>query len=337
MTGENSAILVTGGAGYIGATIVRALSDNGYAPIVLDNLTAGDPANLRDVQHVVGDVRIADDLDAAFQLAPRVEAVIHCAALVSVPDSWRRPAEFESVNVEGTRGVLDALRRHGCNRLLFSSSAAVYGDHAEDVLSEILPLRPTSPYGRTKEQAEKAIAEVVRVTNLRAILFRYFNPIGADPLLRTGPLQGATTVLSRMLDAEEREEPFRITGTTLSTPDGTGVRDYVHVWDLAMAHIAGLEKLAQPVEGELLAAEALNLGTGTGTSVLELVQMMRHITGTSVEIEPLPVRAGDIEVAIADTRLAGTRIGWQPQLTLERAISDAIAWRKTRERLPPGT
>lgn len=318
-------VLVTGGAGYIGSTVASALADAGHRPVLLDDLSTGRPDFLRRHAFYVGDV--ADRRLVRLVLAenPDIRVVVHCAARVVVPESVADPATYYDTNITGTLQLVRTLLECDVTRLVFSGSAAIYEAGADFTVHEDSAWRPVSPYARTKAVAEWMLADLAAATDLRAMSLRYFNPIGADPALRTGSPQPAPShVLGRLISAQVSGTPFRITGTDYPTPDGTGIRDYVHVWDLARAHVAAVERFDAALDGTR--CTAINVGTGRGTSVRELVAAFGRVTGRPVPTVDAPRRAGDVAGAHAQVDRAAERLGWRAALGLDDAIRDALAW-----------
>ncbi|MFE7651200.1 NAD-dependent epimerase/dehydratase family protein, partial [Streptomyces phaeoluteigriseus] len=260
-------VLITGGAGYIGSTVATACIEAGIEVVVLDDLSKGlevfgDGRNL-----YVGDIADHAVLDRLLADHPDIDAVVHCAARVVVPESVADPLGYYDSNVGKTIVLLQRLRDAGVPRVVFSSSASVYAGESGDGVDESGALAPASPYATTKAMVEQILADAAAAGDFRAIALRYFNPIGADPRLRTG-LQNPTPshALGKIMQAHASGEPFTITGTDWATRDGSGLRDYVHVWDLALAHVAAVQRfdrVATPDEPY----QVINLGTGDGVTV----------------------------------------------------------------------
>ncbi|MBP0491762.1 UDP-glucose 4-epimerase GalE [Roseomonas indoligenes] len=331
-----TAVLVTGGAGYIGGQAVLALLDAGYAPVVLDDLSTG----LRDavppgVPLVVGDVADAG-LVARTLRAHRAEAVMHFAASLVVPESVAHPLAYWRNNLAGTLGLLESCVAAGVRRLVFSSTAAVYGIPEVLPVREDVPCRPINPYGASKLAAERLIGDASAAHGLSFVALRYFNVAGADPAGRTGRRRPAAThLIATACDAAlGRRDSVTVYGDDYDTPDGTGVRDYVHVADLATAHVAALRHLLEG-GGNL----TLNCGYGRGHSVLAVLRAVERAAGRSVPHRIAPRRPGDPPalVAVAD----GVRqiLGWRPvHDSLDRIVGDALAWegRRAAPSLLPG-
>lgn len=326
-------VLATGGAGYIGAHVTLHLLRSGFEVVVLDNLATGSREALRRVaamagrqpRLIVGDLRDASALDAAF--ASGVDSVIHMAGLKSVADSALRPEDYYAVNVGGTAELLSAMRRHGTQRLAFSSSAVVYGLRDDAAIGEDAPMAPTSPYGRTKMVAEMLIDDMTAAEpGLRAISLRYFNPAGAEPGGRIGedPTAGGGNLFPSIARALLcGAGALSVFGSDYPTRDGTGVRDFVHVSDLARAHVAALAALARP---DAAAHERVNLGNGRGSSVLEVAQAFREVVGRDAPVRMAPRRPGDVAVSVADPSRAAALLGWRAELGLRRMCEDHWRW-----------
>lgn len=321
-------VLVTGGAGYIGSTVASACIDAGITPVILDNLSTGSADFVQDRIFYRGDVGSAGLLGKIFADHPDIEATIHCAALASVEDSVRDPLAYYRENVAKTTTLLESLLAHGCHRLIFSSSAAIYRADGQPAISESAAIGATSPYGRTKVMAEQMFADVAESSPLRVISLRYFNPIGADPAMRSGRPGGRSThALGLLIQAYQHGVPFKILGDRYATRDGTGLRDYVHVWDLALGHVAALRRFDAlvPPHGERR-YEAINLGSGSGATVRELITAFETVVGRRVRVQQVGPRAGDVPGAYASTVKAGELLGWTPTLSLPDGIRSALDW-----------
>lgn len=324
-------VLVTGGAGYIGSTVCSALEDRGHTPVVLDSLVQGRREFTRGRTFYQGDIRDAGLLSRVLDEHPDIGAAIHLAALIVVPESLEEPASYYSANVCGALTLFDTLIRRGVGRLIFSSSASVYASGDTLSVSEDSPLGPLSPYARTKAMTEAILADLCRApdSGARAIALRYFNPIGADPQLRSGPyLARGSHVLGRIMTAAAEGEPFSITGTDYPTRDGTGLRDYIHIWDLAQSHVRAVEGFngafaRAPTSDPFL---PINVGTGSGVTVRELVAAFEEASGRPLPHGEAPRRPGDSAGAAADITRARELLGWAPQHTTLEAIRDALRW-----------
>ena len=313
-------ILVTGGAGYIGSVTTAHLLDRGHDVRVLDDLSTGHrPAVPSAAQLVVGRIQDAAVLRRALDA---VDAVVHFASLSLVGESMQQPRHYFRENVGAAIALLDGMDVAGVSRIVFSSTAAVYGEPAVDVIDEDVALRPVNPYGHSKVMIERVLAEEARANGLSAMALRYFNACGADGPRgehhdpETHLIPRVCRTLLGTLDGE-----FRVFGDDHPTPDGTPVRDYVHVLDLATAHALAIEALGEP------GFEALNLGTGHGASVKEVLAAARTVTGHDIPLEVGPRRAGDPPKLVASNARARARLGWEPSASsMERILADAWAW-----------
>jgi len=311
-------ILVTGGAGYIGSVIVSRLTARGHDVVVYDDLSRGHRAAVAGgVPLVDGDVRDAGAVRDAL-LEGGCEAVVHMAALAEVAESVAEPARYRSVNVDGTAAVLAAARAADVDRLVFSSTAAVYGAPQRTPIDEDDALAPTNPYGETKLAAEELLWQARERDGLGATALRYFNACGADGACGEDH-DPESHLVPLALRAARDGTSIRVFGEDYPTPDGTCVRDYVHVADLADAHIAALEALPA-VQG------AFNLGTGSGDSVRAVLDAVEEVTGSTLRRESAPRRAGDPAVLVAGNRRAAERLGWRPRRSLADAVADAWEW-----------
>jgi UDP-glucose-4-epimerase GalE len=325
------AVLVTGGAGYIGSHTTKALAEGGWRPVVFDNLSSGRPDAARWGELVEGDVRDRDALTEAMR-RHAVIGVIHFAGLIEVGRSVRRPDLFYDHNVGGTAAVLSAMTECDVPRLVFSSSAAVYGDVGGSTgapIPEDAPKAPASPYGETKLVGEWMIGAHCRAFGQAAVALRYFNACGADSSGLLGEAHDPETHLIPLaIEAALGESPaLTVFGTDFSTPDGSCVRDYVHVSDLAAAHVAALS--APMATG---AFEAFNLGVGRGHSVFEVIAAVDAAVGRKTPYVVGPRRDGDPPSLVADPGLIRARLGWAPvQSDLGHIVETALNWRRSPE------
>jgi UDP-glucose 4-epimerase len=321
-------VLVTGGAGYIGSTVCSALLDRGIQPVILDNLVTGREQFTEGRIFYRGDIADGALVDEVFAAHPDIEAVIHCAALIVVPESVDNPLRYYRENVSKTVDLLDHLRRNGCTRVLFSSSASMYKPGEDFAVDESAALEPTSPYARTKFMVEGILGDVAAAGQIRAISLRYFNPIGADPKMRTGlQTRNPSHALGKMIVAWEAGETFTITGVDWPTRDGTGIRDYIHVWDLAMAHVQAVVRFDEILPEGGAGYEAINLGTGNGTTVRALVAAFNAVVGGELPVTEAPPRLGDAAGAFTRSSRAATRLDWQAEFTIEDGIRHSLEWR----------
>lgn len=323
-------ILITGGAGYIGAHCAKALARAGHEGVVFDSLLYGRREFVRWGPLIVGDVRDAGALRAALSLY-RFDAVLHFAALAHVGQSLADPDGYYDVNVNGTRNLLRAMREADVAKIVFSSTCAVYGEAPSLPIAERSPLAPINPYGFTKFACERMMDDFGAAYGLKSVRLRYFNAAGADPDGEIGEDHDPETHLIPLAigAALGQRPPLRILGVDYPTPDGTAIRDYIHVTDLAEAHVRALDYLIG--EGETM---AVNLGAGRGVSVGEIVAGVEKITGRSVPREAAARRLGDPAVLIADPAEARDTLGWiATRSRLDDILRDAAAWHSRRETL----
>jgi UDP-glucose 4-epimerase len=335
-------LLITGGAGFIGSHTCLVLLEAGHRLVVLDNFSNSSPESLRRVlelaglapgdprlQTIAGDIRSNDDLERAFQAAAQpIEAVVHFAGLKAVGESVQDPLRYWDVNVAGSRCLLAAMQRQGCRTLVFSSSATLYGLPEQVPIAESAPIQPINPYGHTKAAVEQLLADLAASeAGWRIARLRYFNPVGAHPSGRIGedplgPPNNLFPFISQV--AVGRRPELQVFGNDWPTPDGSGVRDYIHVMDLAEGHRAALHTLlAEPPQ--LL---TLNLGSGQGHSVLELVKAFEAASGRAVPYRMVDRRPGDAASTVANPELAAQRLGWRTQRSLSDICRDGWAWQQ---------
>jgi len=326
-------VLIAGGAGYIGSTIASACSDAGISPVILDLLVTGRREHAAGRAFYEGDIADGPLIDRIFTEHPDIDAVIHCAALIVVPDSVADPVGYYRANVAKSLDFAAHLLRNGCARLIFSSSAAIYRANEDLTVDEDSAIDPQSPYARTKAVCEAMFADIATSQPIRVLSLRYFNPIGADPKMRTGlQLRRPTHALGKMIQAQEEGVPFLITGTDWPTRDGSGIRDYIHVWDLAAAHVAALTRfdaLPGPVT-------VINLGTGAGTTVRELLAAFNRVADRPVEAREAGRRPGDTVGAYARIDRAERLLGWRPQYDLTESIRHSLQWAAIRDQVLSG-
>ena len=318
--------LVTGGAGYIGSHMVHALADAGERVVVLDNLTTGfDWSVPPDVPLVVGDT--GDQARVAALLAEhRVDAIIHFAASIVVPDSVRDPLGYYRNNTANSRALIETAVKHGVRHFIFSSTAAVYGNPARVPVREDDPTVPMSPYGWSKLMTEIMLRDAGAAHGLRYAILRYFNVAGADPRGRSGQsTKGATHLIKVAVETALGLRPkIEVFGTDYPTPDGTCIRDYIHVWDLVRAHSDALAYLRGG--GDCV---TLNCGYGRGFSVLEVIETVKRVSGVDFPVELRGRRAGDPAQIVASAERARTILGWQPQFDgLATIVRHALDWER---------
>lgn len=316
-------VIVTGGAGYIGSHACKALDQAGYHPVTFDNLSNGHEWSVKWGPLEKGDVNDRARLDDVFKkYAP--EAVLHFAGLIAVGESVKNPAIYYANNVSGSFTLLDAMRDHRVDRFIFSSTCAIYGEPEEIPMTENHPQAPVSPYGWTKLMIEKAAEHYHHAYGLHMAFLRYFNAAGADPDSETGEAHDPEThLIPLVLDAAlGKRDSITIFGEDYDTPDGTCIRDYIHVTDLVAAHVSALEYLeSNPT------CRAFNLGNGQGFSVHEVVGSVERVTGKTVNVEMGERRAGDAPRLVGDSRRAREELGWNPQYAdLDIIVETAWRW-----------
>jgi UDP-arabinose 4-epimerase len=318
-------VLVTGGAGYIGSHTAKALARAGYEPIVLDNFCRGHRWAVRWGPLLELDLADRAALDKVFR-EHRIGAVIHFAAFIAVGESMTAPAVYFRNNLVNTINLLEAMREHSVNRFVFSSTAAVYGDPQRVPLTEDHPQNPVNPYGETKLMVERTLAWFGRAYGLSWTALRYFNAAGADPGGEIGELHDPETHLIPLaIGAANGDIPeLHMFGTDYDTPDGTAIRDYIHVNDLADAHLRALERLSRGG-----ASGPFNLGTGHGYSVKQVLSAIERIGGRRVPVKTSPRRAGDAPILVADSSLAAKELGWTPAASLDHIVETAWNWYTT--------
>lgn len=331
-------ILITGGAGYIGSTICSALEDHGHTPIILDSLVTGREEFTRGHLFYKADIADPDAVRQIFTDHPDIFATIHCAALIVVPESVAQPYEYYRENVVKSMQFFYQLAELGRPRVVFSSSAAIYDVVPGFMVTEDSPLKPNSPYSRTKYMMEMVLQDFTHAYGLKGIALRYFNPIGADPQMRSGMhIQKPSHILGKLVEVALGEEPvFNITGTHWPTRDGTGIRDYIHVWDLAMAHVKAVEKFDSVIAAAADPATpytVINLGTGNGVTVRELVTAFEKVYGQQIPKAETPPRPGDVAGAFANADQARNLLAWEAELPIEQGIADALKWGELREEI----
>ncbi|MFZ0871136.1 MAG: UDP-glucose 4-epimerase GalE [Rhodanobacter sp.] len=322
---NHPAILVTGGAGYIGSHVVQQLSSRGERVVVIDNLVSGFRDAVRGAELVVGNVGDRS-LVAQILAEHRVGAVLHFAAHTVVPESVRDPLKYYGNNTCNTRNLLACCADAGVRQFLFSSTAAVYGMPASGVADEDTPTQPINPYGMSKLMSETMLRDLSATGAMRHVILRYFNVAGCDPQGRIGQSTPNATLLLKVAceHAVGKRDSLSIFGTDYDTPDGTGIRDYIHVEDLAAAHLRALDHLR--ADGESL---TLNCGYGHGYSVREVIDTVRRVSGRELKVIEQPRREGDSPMLIARADRLRSLLGWEPRHDdLEFIVRTALTWER---------
>ena len=329
-------VLVAGGAGYIGSTVCSALKEAGHTPIVLDSLIRGKEEFAKMNIFYKGDISDLDVLKKIVEEQGPIEYAIDFAALISVPESTEKVYEYYKNNVSKTIEFLNNLHTVGCNNIIFSSSASIYGSSDTIEVTEDAPHRPSSPYAKTKSMMEGIIEDFCDCYGMKGVLLRYFNPLGADPKLRTGAfIEKPSHILGKLLEAYNSEDKsFTVTGVDWPTPDGSGIRDYIHLWDLAKAHVKAVEKLPEIFNKEKdKNSIAINVGRGEGISVKELVSTFEDVIGEKLNVSEGPARPGDVAGAFANCDLSRELLDWKTELTVNQAMQDSLKWEEKKKEL----
>lgn len=333
---EKGKILVTGGAGYIGSHTAWELVKSGYEPVLIDNFSKSDVTLLKGLETLMGrkpQFYQGDCVDPSFLkqvfLLHEFKAVIHFAAYKSVGESVQFPIKYYQNNINSLLSLLEAMAQHGVYDLIFSSSCTVYGQPKTIPVAETAPFQKAeSPYGATKQLCERILEDAPK-QNFRVVSLRYFNPIGAHPSSMLGELPiGVPGNLVPFVTqtAIGKRDKLVVFGNDYDTPDGSNIRDFIHIVDLAKAHVSALTHLLDKGEGP--GYDYFNLGTGHGNSVLEVIRAFEKVNHLKVNVEIGPRRPGDVEKTFADVTKARTVLGWKAELTLEDALRDAWNWEK---------
>ncbi|ANQ53457.1 UDP-galactose-4-epimerase [Thermosipho sp. 1063] len=319
-------ILVAGGAGYIGSHVCKMLNERGYNVIVLDNLSNGHREFAKYGKFIPGDISDKKLLDIIFEHY-NIAAVMHFCAYIEVGESVINPYKYYENNVSNTLVLLNSMLKHNVNKFIFSSTAAVYGMPEKIPIKEDAPKNPINPYGKSKYMVEEILDDFDKAYNLKSIRFRYFNAAGADESGEIGEAHNPEThLIPLILDAAlGKRESIKIFGTDYETKDGTCIRDFVHVNDLANAHIKGLEYLLKENK-----TDCFNLGSGNGYSVREVIEKVKEITNIDFKVEEVERRPGDPAYLIADNQKAKKILSWEPKYSLDDIIKTAWTWHKER-------
>lgn len=316
-------VLVAGGAGYIGSHTVKELLREGYEVVIFDNFSTGKQELIAGGDVVVGDLMDKQSLRDIFH-KQTIDAVLHFASLIQVGESFLDPQKYYTHNLISSLNLLEAMMENGVERFIFSSSAAVYGNPQKIPIPESHPLNPFNPYGQTKFFLETILQDYEKAYGLKFISLRYFNAAGADPEGQLGEMHDPETHLipNILLFLLGKKERFELYGTDFETPDGTAIRDYIHVTDLASAHVLALKKILA-----LPSSDFINLGANKGYSVLEVIRKTEELTGRKVDYQEKPKRKGDVPVLLASREKAEKILGWRPRLSaIETIIETAWNW-----------
>ncbi len=335
---RNMKIVVTGGLGFIGSHTVVELQNEGFEVIVIDNLSNSSIEVLEGIKHITGKKPLFENIDLRDKLAVQnffseyqdISGVIHFAASKAVGESVENPLLYYENNINSLVYLLQELQKKSESHFIFSSSCTVYGQAEKMPITESAPIQEAmSPYGNTKQIGEEIIIDVAKVTNINAVLLRYFNPIGSHPSAEIGELplgvpQNLVPYITQT--AIGLREKLSVFGNDYPTPDGTAIRDYIHVVDLAKAHVVALQRLIQ--NKNLEKVETFNIGTGKGSSVLEVIVAFEKVSNQKLNFQIVGRREGDVTEAYANTDKANTVLGWKAQLSLEEALESAWKWEK---------
>lgn len=323
-------VLVTGGAGFIGSHACKALSQAGFTPVVYDDLSSGNAEAVKFGPLEQGDIRDRARLEAVMTKHKPV-AIMHFAALIQVGDSVKNPATYYDNNVLGSYALLEAARAQGIGHMVFSSTAAVYGNPVTELIAETHPKAPINPYGNTKLAMENMIRDYAGAYPMHYAILRYFNAAGADVEGELGPAYKTNShLITLMMDVATGLSPeMKVFGDDYATPDGTAIRDYIHITDLAEAHVLALQHI---MDGR--GSVTLNLGTSKGSSVKDVIETARRVTGQAIPAVMNPRRAGDPPLLVAEAALARTTLGWAPQYSsLDTILSTAWSWAQKQKEL----
>jgi len=318
-------VLVVGGAGYIGSHMVKMLSQAGHHVVTLDNLSNGYKDAVKYGDFIEGDIADSILLDKLFS-ENKFDGVMHFASYIQVGESVEKPSMYYRNNVTNTQVLLDAMIQHGIRRFIFSSTAATFGEPEYTPIDEVHPQKPINPYGHSKLMVEQILSDFDRAYGLKSVSLRYFNAAGADPDGELGERHNPETHLIPLVlqAASGRRKNITMFGDDYDTPDGTCIRDYIHINDLCTAHLLGLEYLVRGGD-----SKAYNMGNGQGYSIKELIDVAKKVTGSDFEVVTGPRRDGDPARLVADSKLLQSELGWKPEYPdLEDIIRHAWEWEK---------
>ncbi len=321
------AVLICGGAGYIGSHTNKLLSQQGYETVIFDNLVYGHKEAVKWGTFIQGDLKNQEEIEAVFQKYP-IDAVLHFAAYAYVGESVREPEKYYFNNVVNTLNLLHVMRKHQCDKIIFSSTCATYGEPEKVPITEEMPQKPINPYGETKLTVERIFRDYGKAYGLKYVVLRYFNAAGADPDGEIGESHNPEThIIPLVLDAASGKRPdIKVFGMDYLTPDGSCVRDYIHVTDLARAHLLALQYLERGGE-----SDCFNLGNEKGTSVLEIISAVKRVTGRDFTVTPSPRRPGDPAVLVGSSEKAKAVLGWKPEYAdIDIIVRHAWRWHEMK-------
>lgn len=322
-------VLVVGGAGYIGSHTVNLLKNQGHNPVIYDDFSKGhkEVGNILNVKMVEGDLSDKNRLKEVF-ISEKIDVVMHFAAFIEVGESVINPSKYYENNVAKVLKLLDAMVENKILRFIFSSTAATFGEPIMERINETHPQNPINPYGQSKLMVEKILKDYEKAYGMKSVIFRYFNACGADMEGKIGESHDPESHLIPLIlqAASGRRDSIKVFGTDYSTKDGTCIRDYVHVYDLAQAHILGMEKMN--IENQSF---DYNLGSGSGYSVKEIIDNVKKVTGKDFKIEYVDRRAGDPGLLVADSTKAESELNWKPKYSLENIVQSAWKWENNKK------
>jgi UDP-glucose 4-epimerase len=326
-------ILVTGGAGYIGSTICHKLKDHKFSPIILDDLSTGALSNIKGMPFFKGDIADPALLDAIVAEHGKIEAVVHCAAKIVVPESVDQPINYYQNNVARALSLVENLLERGIDKFILSGTASIYAPKTGLVANENTEVCPMNPYSRSKYLLEQMLTDIAKATPLKFLSLRYFNPIGCDGEFRSGYVgKNPTHLLGSLIRAYQTGGEFSLTGTDWETRDGTAIRDYVDVGDLAEAHLLAVQKFDKLDFAKITNKDhiaTINLGTGEGVTVKEFVAAFCEAINDDLKIKNAPPRPGDVIGTYTDPTLAQNLLGWRASVPLKKSIQNSIAFAKS--------